>query len=155
VSINVDEVLWLKLGIFINSFGLCGVLTNRAFFPVGEYNLSSVGPNKPKVGIPVAADKCIKPESLPIKILDNENIAAVGKIGWPTKLIGSISINFLYKSSPTFSSPGPPTKITLPPFSSSKFKILLINETKLLLGQTFAGQFAVAPIAINGPCLIL
>ena len=83
VSINVGEVLWLKLGISINSWGLFGVLIKKAFLPVGEYNLSSVGPNKPKVGIPVAADKCIKPESFQIKIFDYENTAAVDKIGLP------------------------------------------------------------------------
>ena len=75
--------------------------------------MSSVGPNKPKVGTPVAAARCIKPESFPMNILDNEKIAAVANIGFPIKFIGLISFNLLINSSPTPSSPGPPTKIIL------------------------------------------
>jgi len=71
VLINDKDVLWLKAGISINSSGLSGVLTYIALFPEGAYKLLSVGPNNPKVGIPVAAARCIKPESFPINILDN------------------------------------------------------------------------------------
>ena len=41
----------------------------KQFSPKGAYNLSLVGPNNPIVGILEAADKCIKPESLPINKL--------------------------------------------------------------------------------------
>ena len=42
-----------------------GASTAAARRPDGPYSLAGVGPNRPSVGVPAAAARCISPESLP------------------------------------------------------------------------------------------
>ena len=101
--------------------------------------------------MPVEEAICINPESFPIKILHFLICAATSiKFNLPQKFLilfffKCLIIFFVFFLS--FEEPKKTIDFFFQNFFS--FKIILINLTNFFDGQTFAGQFAEAPIAIG------
>ena len=63
--------------------------TAAARGPAGAYSCAGVGPNRPSVGAPAAAARCIRPESLPTNSAHRaRHAAASGSVSLPTRSIG-------------------------------------------------------------------
>ena len=64
--------------------------TAAALTPAGAYSSAGVGPNRPSVGAPAAAARCIRPESLPTNSAHRARQAATsGRLSRPTRSIAS------------------------------------------------------------------
>src|ERR1700722_14871735 len=132
------------------SIAAFGPVSATAFRPAGAYSLAFVGPNKPSVGAPAAAARCMSPESLPTNKLDRDRNAAIsGRLRRPIRSIASGNSANTLVAIAASASPGPAiTAGTAPGICvSARPRYRAPNPSA---GQTFGIQLAVGASTMTG-----
>ena len=121
-----------------------------AHLPAGPYSPAFVGPNKPNVGAPEAAARCIRPESLPTNRSDRATKAAIsGRLNRPIKSIAFGKASWIGLAIAASASPGPATTAGTAPgiwAAARRWK----RATNRSAGQTFGCQLAVGARMMTG-----
>jgi hypothetical protein len=116
----------------------------------GAYSATGVGPNRPSVGAPAAAARCISPESLPTySAARARHAAASGRLRQPARSMASGRAARSGAAIARSASPGPASTAGMAP-GRGPDRSAWNRAAKRSAGQVFGAQLAVGPRATTG-----
>ena len=128
-----------------------GATAAAAWGPAGAYSVAGVGPKRPRVGVPAAAARCMRPESLPMKMVQRARQAeASGRVRRPVRSTASGRAWRRGAAMAASAGPGPAKMMGVAP-GSGPVRRAWKRVAKRSPGQALPGQLAVGPRPIKMP----